>query len=63
MSEKNSLARKAYWERMTIEEKAQRMSSIAKKKQKNLTFKQKRDHAMKMVNARTKRLPKSSIVL
>ena len=54
MTEKNSLARKTYWERMTVEQKSERMRSIAKKKQKNLTFKQKRDHALKMVAARKK---------
>jgi hypothetical protein len=52
MSEKNILARKAYWAAMSPEEKSARMRKIALGRQKKLTFKQKRDHAMKMVAAR-----------
>ncbi len=54
MSEKNKLARLEYWANMTPEERSKRMSAIAKAKQKKLTFKQKRDHALKMVAARKK---------
>lgn len=55
MSEKNSLARKAYWESQSPEKRSLRASNIAKKKQSLLTFKQKRDHALKMVEGRKRR--------
>lgn len=52
MSEKLSLARKAYWEAMDPEIKSARMRDMASKKQKNMSFKQRYDHSMKMVEAR-----------
>ncbi len=53
-TEKQTAARKAYWARMTPEQRSERMRKIAIKKQSLLTFKQKRDHALKMVAARTR---------
>ena len=53
MSEKSSSARKSYWANLSPEERSIRMSSIAKSRQKKMTYKQKRDHALKMVAART----------
>ena len=52
MSENHTLGRKKYWASMTPEQRSLRMADIAKKRQKKLTFKQKRDHALKMVKAR-----------
>lgn len=62
MSEAHKAARKAYWAAMTPEQKANRMRAIAITRQKNLTFKQKRDHALKMVEAR-KNKPKTKTVV
>lgn len=55
MSEKHSAARKAYWASMSPEEKILRMRSIAQSRQKKMSFKQRRDHALKMVAARRKK--------
>lgn len=52
MSEKNTAARKAYWASLTDEERSERMRKLAVGRQKKMTFKQKRDHALKMVAAR-----------
>ncbi len=52
MSEKNVAARKAYWASMTEEERSAKMRALATGRQKKMTFKQKRDHALKMVAAR-----------
>lgn len=54
MSEKNIQARKSYWANVDPAERSKRMRDIAKKRQAGMTFKQKRDHAMKMVEARKK---------
>lgn len=51
-TEKQTASRKAYWARMTPEQRSERMRKIAITKQSKLTFKQKRDHALKMVAAR-----------
>lgn len=56
--EKVVSARKAYWATMTKQERSQRMRDIAKKKQANLTYKQKREHALMMVAARGKKQKK-----
>lgn len=61
MSEKNVAARKAYWASITPEERSARGSAMATKKQQKMTFKQKRDHALKMVAARRKRPPRTKI--
>jgi hypothetical protein len=55
MSEKNAAARKSYWENLSPEERSNRMRAIATSRQKKMTFKQKRDHALKMVAARHKK--------
>lgn len=60
MSEKNVTARKSYWANMDPVEKSRRMREIAKKRQSGMTFKEKRDHAMKMVKARQAK--KSAII-
>lgn len=52
MSEKHTIARQNYWASFTAEERSARMKEIAKKRQKAMTFKEKRDHALKMVAAR-----------
>lgn len=52
MSEAHTKARKSYWSNLPQEEKSKRMREIARKRQKGMTFKQKRDHALKMVQAR-----------
>lgn len=54
MSEKNKLARKSYWASIPPEERSRRMREIAIKRQKGLSFKQKREHALKMRAARGK---------
>ena len=63
MTEKNTLARKTYWAEMDPDVRSKRMREIAKKKQSKLTFKQKRDHAMKMVEARRKKKMAQKTVL
>jgi hypothetical protein len=55
MSEKQVIARKSYWATLSPEVRSARMSLVAKAKQKKLTFKQRRDHAMRMVAARAKK--------
>lgn len=57
MSEKVSLARKAYWASMDPAKRSQRMRAIATSRQKKMSFKQKRDHALKMVLARRAKKP------
>ena len=52
MSENHVLGRKKYWASLSPEQRSARMADIAQKRQKKLTFKQKRDHALKMVAAR-----------
>lgn len=58
MTQKNSDARKAYWSTITPEERSARLKKVAQTKQKNMTFKQRRKHALLMVAAR-KRLLKA----
>lgn len=55
MSDKNIAARKAYWASLTDQERSERMRKLAVSRQKKMTFKQKRDHALKMVAARKQR--------
>lgn len=64
-TEAQTASRKAYWARMTPEQRSARMRAIALTKQKKLTFKQKRDHALKMVEARraNKRAAASSVIV
>ena len=72
MSLKNAEGRKGYWARMDPEERSARMRAIAIARQKKMTFKQKRDHALKMVEGRrraarergntTLRVPPQSVV-
>jgi hypothetical protein len=52
MSEKHTIARKTYWSKMSKEEKSRRMRAIALTRQKNMTFAQRREHSLKMVQAR-----------
>lgn len=47
---------------MTKEERSHRMREIALKKQKGMTFKQKRDHSMKMVAARVAKQSGKAVV-
>ena len=58
VNEKISIARKNYWNAMTVEERSNRMRDIAKKKNAKMTFKQRREHALMMVAARRKIIKK-----
>lgn len=55
MTQKNSDARKAYWASITPEERSARLKKVAQTKQKNMTFKQRRTHALLMVAGRKAR--------
>lgn len=61
MSEANKAARKAYWAAMTPEERTNRMRKVAVTKQKGMTFKQKRAHALMMVARRKAKRPKAVV--
>lgn len=52
MSEANKLARQKYWASMTPQQRTERMRKVAVSKQKKLSFKEKRKHALMMVAAR-----------
>ena len=52
MSERHTAARQTYWRNMDPLTKSQRMRDLALIRQKQMTKKQKRDHALKMVAAR-----------
>jgi len=56
MSEKHLAARAEYWASVPKENRAALMREVAKKKQSKLTFAQKRAHALKMVEARRRKL-------
>ena len=63
MSEKNASARKAYWDRMSPEERTARMAAIARTRQSKMTFKQKRDHALRMVEGRRRKQLERALLL
>jgi hypothetical protein len=52
MSENHISARKKYWATISEEDRSNRMRELAFKKNKALTFKQKRDHSLKMLAAK-----------
>lgn len=52
MTQANSEARKKYWASITPEERSARLKKVAQTKQKNMTFKQRRKHALLMVAGR-----------
>jgi len=52
MSEKNSIARRNRWAKISPEERSEMMSRIATTKWANKTKQERIDHAMKMVKAR-----------
>lgn len=56
MSEKNSIARKLRWSKISPEERSIMMSNLAKIKAKKMTTKQRKDHALMMVASRLKHL-------
>jgi hypothetical protein len=65
MSEKHTAARIKYYADMDPQERSARMAAMAHTRQSKLTFKQRRDNAMKMVEARNrnKRLRKEAMEL
>lgn len=63
MSEKHLAARAEYWASVPKEERVALMREVAKKKQSKMTFEQKRAHALKMVEARRRKLLQRNGVL
>lgn len=62
MTIKNTQARKAYWASMTPQQRSERMRAIAVSRQKKMSFKAKRKHALKMVEAKKKGATKKNVV-
>ncbi len=55
LSRTKSEARRAYWATQTPEQRRVRMSKMAHAKNKKMTTKQRREHALMMVKARNKK--------